>query len=179
MTGSQVIKPLHVTFVAKMALLALIASLFVSPCLPSFAQALESTSVTSSAEISENTTSSESSISEDTVPLAVLEFTASSPLFENRAKDLSYDSEISVTAEQTQNTSEQESYVSVRGYSAFNHFSVALTATVAAIAVIAVGVLGMYAYRRHKGHQGVVQPKSKTHASVLTCDDPDFVEERD
>lgn len=174
MKGSRTIRQVHANSTVKSALLAFIVSLSVTLMLTCSAFATESSDDNRFLEasnyeaphsqiLSENIMDRDSdtalergfesvseTVPEDETLLADTGLSTSVDSFDFSQNESSAGFETTASPHQTQETLNQSDYVSVRGYSAFNHFSLAVKAMVAAIGVIGVCVAAYYVYRRYK-----------------------------
>ena len=150
MKAGRTTKPLQVILVTQILLLAMTLCVWMSFGLPCPAYASE-VQVSDSSQIAcDEDVSLGASISEESVPLAVLNFTTSTISLSAQGQTSGSDDTTTFSVDQSQSSTDQTNYVSIRGYSAFNHFSLALKATVTAICVIGICIVALYAYHRYK-----------------------------
>lgn len=155
MKGCQTIRSMHVDVTAKNMLLSFFVSLIVTLVLSCNAYATVSGIQDDTADDVEAKTtelSSESTLEGDML-LADTGAHVSSGSYELPKDEHTPRFAMSVSVKSAQETPDQNDYVSIRGYSAFNHLSLALKATVAAIGVIGVCFVSYCLYRRYKGNK--------------------------
>lgn len=174
MKGSRTIRQVHANSTVKSALLAFIVSLIVTLVLfcNAFAtelpaddysleandcEALPSQTLLEKTMDRDLRAASESdfeatpeTVPEDETPLPDTGFGAVADSFDVSQDVHSSGFEASASSDQVQETPDQSNYVSVRGYSAFNHFSLAVKAMVAAIAIVGICFAAYFMYRRYK-----------------------------
>ena len=159
MKGSRTIRQVHANSTVKSALLAFIVSLIVTLVLFCNAFAAEVPADDYSLESTDHKALPSQTLSEKTMDRDLR--AASESDFEATPETVPEDEtlladvhssgfEASASSDQVQETPDQSNYVSVRGYSAFNHFSLAVKAMVAAIAVVGICFAAYFMYRRYK-----------------------------